>query len=452
VSIADVLAGRRQWWIEQAHVLDGLRLLPDESVNCVVTSPPYWGLRAYGTDPQIWGGDPECAHGWGDAVKRGSATRPSPVRKQLNHANAATRQPLRSAFCAHCGAWRGELGSEPTIALFVEHLVQVFCEVRRVLRTDGVCFLNIGDSYAGSGRGPSKSLNLHNPHSIGVANTQQFRNGQPPIAQPALKAGQIGKHWTPVPEGLKAKDACLIPFRLAIALQDDGWWVRQPIIWSKPNPMPESAKDRCTTSHEYIFHLTKSRRYVWDAAAIAEPVTGNAHARGNGVKPKAESEGRPGFGQDDIDRAFSRRRGTVPTPRQSSIRRPAGWQEGEGSHDVVPAGRYPRSKQNASFSSAVAAVVEVRNARSVWEIPSHPFPQAHFATFPPELARRCILAGCPEGGVVLDPFSGSGTTVMVALRHGRRGIGLELQPNYVDMARERVVEDAPLLNGERSEP
>jgi DNA modification methylase len=214
------------------------------------------------------------------------------------------------------------------------------------------------------------------------------------------------------PTGLKRKDMIGMPWRLAFALQQDGWYLRSDTIWSKPNPMPESVKDRPTKAHEYIFLLSKRRRYYYDAEAIKDPVTGNSHARGNGVNPKAKR---------DAERAFNRRRKTMP-----------------------------KTRQNSSFSSAVNRLVETRNARTVWTIPTQSRDDDHYATFPDELARRCILAGCPPGGTVLDPFVGRGTTVIVALRNQRNGIGIELSQKYCDMARRNIVEDAPLFNGMKS--
>ena len=193
---------------------------------------------------------------------------------------------------------------------------------------------------------------------------------------------------------LKPKDLVGQPWRLAFAMQEDGWWLRSDIIWSKPNPMPESVTDRPTRAHEYVFLLTKSARYWWDAIAAREPVTGGAHGRGNGVNPKASS--------------------------------------------IDPGDHRGRPKQNASFSAVFAGLVDHRNIRTVWEIPTQPFPDAHFATFPEEIPRRCIRAGCPKGGLVLDPFAGSGTTGYVAVSLGRRFLGIELKSEYAEMARRRI--------------
>ena len=315
--------------------LERLRELPDESVQCVVTSPPYWGLRDYGVD--------------------------------------------------------GAYGLEPTLDEYIELMVEVFSEVRRVLRKDGTLWLNLGDSYAGSWGAQSRSAPVD-----------------------GISAGQIQAHpqrtgtGSTARTGLPAKNLVGIPWRVAFALQADGWWLRSDIVWHKPSPMPESVTDRPTRAHEYVFLLTKSARYFYDAESIKEQVTGTAHSRGEGVNPKAKMPGRN-------SRAFV---------------------------DRVPKSR----KQNPSFSAAVAGLVEKRNKRSVWTIATHSFSGAHFATFPPALVEPCILAGSRGGDTILDPFCGSGTTGLVALRLGRKFIGIELNPEYAAMAERRIREDAPLFN------
>lgn len=252
-----------------------------------------------------------------------------------------------------------EIGAEATPAAFVEALTAVMREVRRVLRDDGTLFLNLGDSY-----GPHKNL--------------------------------LG-----------------IPWRVALAMQDDGWILRQDIIWHKPNPMPESVRDRCTKAHEYLFLFAKRPRYHFDAAAISEPIArGDAGSLFHTGKTGTHQGGRASTGDRKI-RFGGSKYGLSDDPKHAT----------KSGNVYVPTGR--------------------RNRRTVWTVPPAAYPGAHFATFPPDLVRPCILAGCPEGGLVLDPFTGAGTTALVALQHGRRFIGCELNPDYAAMTRERI---APALS------
>jgi len=299
--------------------IEGMRTLPDASVYCCVTSPPYWGLRDYGHE--------------------------------------------------------GQIGLESTPDAYVARMVEVFREVRRVLRDDGTCWVNLGDSYNGIG-GPGK------------------QDGGPigPTAAVAI-VGTKGRHIV----GLKAKDLVGIPWRVAFALQADGWWLRQDIIWHKPNPMPESVRDRCTKAHEYVFLLTKSDRYYYDAYAVSEAV---ACVRGPGNK-------RPLKGVEEDGEKHRTRAGLHKAAER--------WRE-EGPP-------------------------ESRNRRSVWTITTKPYSGAHFAVMPADLVEPCIKAGCPEGGTVLDPFAGSGTTLAVAAELGRNAIGCELNPDYIALA-ERRIKDA----------
>ena len=333
-------------------VRERLMELPDESVHCVVTSPPYWSLRDYGLPPQVWGGDSDHRHAWVDE------------------------------HC-ECGAWRGQLGLEPSVELYVDHVVDVFREVRRVLRTDGTLWLNMGDSYAGSvrgGVGESSGLNGGH-HSANESRLAQATMGARSLAQ----------------SGLKRKDLVGQPWRVALALQRDGWWLRSDIIWHKPNAMPESAKDRPTMAHDHLFLLARSERYFYDYDAIVEPVTGTSHHRGVGANRK--------------------------TP---------------------PPGSGVRS--NTDWATRVAAVAGPdRNRRTVWSVPTGKNPCAHSATFPQALVDPCIRAGSPLGGMVLDPFMGTGTVALVALKLQRRYTGIELKPDTVEMAEARLRAEVPLL-------
>lgn len=310
-----------------AVVQGDARALPlaNASVNCVVTSPPYFGLRHYGVAAQI--------------------------------------------------------GLERTVDEYVAQMVEVFREVWRVLRADGTVWLNLGDSYAGSGRG------------IGDTKTDNRGNTASRDLHDAMgERGAIGRSWVAAPPGFKQKDLMMVPARVAIALQADGWYLRQEVIWDKPNAMPTSTKDRPTLSHEKVFLLSKSSRYFYDDKAIAEPA--QRRSSGNSKRKYGEAADRPG----------------------SHVGRSIPWQG------------------------------KTRNKRSVWRIAVRAYRGAHFATFPPELIRPCILAGCPVGGVVLDPFAGSGTTGVVALEERRDFVGVELNESYCRMARGRIA-NTPLSLG-----
>ena len=289
--------------------IEGMRGLPDQSVHTCVTSPPYFGLRDYGM--------------------------------------------------------AGQIGLEDTPDAFVARLVDVFREVRRVLRDDGTLWVNLGDSYAGY-HGNKNAL-------MPTSATNGWTNGTNENSRGDKRPQDIG---------LKQKDLLGIPWRVAFALQADGWYLRQDIIWHKPNPMPESVRDRCTKAHEYVFLLSKSAKYFYDHYRISERSTGR-------------------------ETYFGSKK----------------YSTGSGRND---GGSYDPTKS------------EYRNKRSVWTVATKPFAGAHFATFPPDLIEPCILAGCPVGGTVLDPFGGSGTTAGVALRNGRNAILCELNPEYAALMPERI--------------
>lgn len=359
-------------------VREKLAELPADSVHCIVTSPPYWGLRDYGV--------------------------------------------------------KGQLGMEPTLGEHIETMVEVFREIRRVLRPDGTCWLNYGDCYATAPNGRSAA------DAKAAGNDDRTFRDKPfstvgPIYEPnhekgdrrgdgkqSTHGGQTDNRGRIVAGGtLKPKDLCMIPNRLAIALQDDGWWVRSEIIWHKPNPMPESVTDRPATSHEKIWLLTKSARYFYDAEAVLQPVTGNTHSRVSQDVAKQIGSARANGGT------------RADRPMKAVIRAPKTVAPGLG------------IKNNQSFSDATCLPVLQRNLRNVWTIPVKGFSDAHFATFPPALIEPCIKAGCPADGTVLDPFGGAGTTGLVADRLGRDCILIELNPEYAAMAEKRIQEDAGMF-------
>jgi DNA modification methylase len=311
--------------IYEGDCIQTMKQWPDACVQTCITSPPYYGLRDYGHD--------------------------------------------------------GQIGLEETPEAFVQKLVEVFREVRRVLKDDGTLWLNLGDSYAGSGKGSNSDGTAHASSLLGKQGTHK---GTTEGTKPIQKAGEIG---------LKPKDLIGIPWRVAFALQADGWYLRQDIIWHKPNPMPESVTDRCTKAHEYIFLLSKSSKYYFDNEAIKEDCV-NENMPGSNMRDTRETYGEQNGGNSGLrDLKKKYKDGDWPT---------------------------------------------TRNKRSVWTVTTKPYSGAHFATFPPDLIEPCILAGCPEGGIVLDPFMGSGTTAHTALRAGRKYVGCELNGDYIKLANQRL--------------
>ena len=301
-----------------ADVMEGLARLPDESVHMVCTSPPYWSLRDYGLEPQVWAGEIECGHEWDEQSRYWDNRAGSLIRDEGTadfSGKKDTRGHIKSSFCRLCGAWRGSYGLESTIDLYVQHTVEIFREVRRVLREDGVLFLNLGDTYAGDGRAGKNGIQKWG----GIESINQDRKYGPPITPP----------------GLKPKDLCGIPWRVALALQADGWWLRSDIIWAKPNPMPESCTDRPTRAHEYIFLLTKSAKYHWDQEAVKEPNSQGAIDR-FGKNPAISVKNRKYEGMDGESLAAM----------------------GSKTPEWLPGGR---------------------NLRTVWTIATAPFPEEHFA-------------------------------------------------------------------------
>lgn len=425
--------------------LDRLREMPDESVHCIVSSPPYYGLRDYGLPPQIWGGDPACEHRWQDASYRledhGDQGETDGLEGSSDAQRATRLGDITCGACDTCGAWRGSLGLEPTPELYVQHLMSVLLEALRVLREDGTLWLNLGDSYSSGGR---RSYDADRKLAA------REHDGRPAA-----------------PPGLPPKSLLGIPWRVALALQAAGATLRCDVIWAKGNPMPESVQDRPTRAHEYLFLFSKAERYFYDGEAIREPAT--VGYRGSSFNAGKTAEHQLGRTSDE-----------------------------------------PRADDKK------------RNKRSVWTVNTQPFPEAHFAVFPPELVRPCILAGTSERGccarcgapierevervrmvdgkpaqlgasrqsvhagppremdnntgtsgighkriststrttgwrrtcncdagtvpcTVMDPFNGAGTTGLVALQEGRSYLGIELNPEYVAISNRRLAQTNPLF-------
>jgi DNA modification methylase len=422
--------------VRQGDALTLLRNIPGGTVQTCVTSPPYWGLRDYGTDALVWGGHPEHEHLWGDEIL---VDRADAARSHGGGATGATRTFARGrgSFCS-CGAWLGHLGGQPTPQLYVDHIVDVFREVNRVLRHDGTLWLNLGDCYAtGAGkvgdcpgggeqgaRWRGEVIRHRDARRRDHGRPSLNGRGEPQTTRTAERSGYEGKHnyrvgpltqpnRMPIP-GLKPKDLVGIPWRVAFALQADGWWLRSDIVWAKPNPMPESIADRPTKAHEYLFLLAKSERYFYNAAAIKEPCVYGDHPRNGVPGPPIQAPGQP------IQSGITNRR------RSGNKTRSYGGGAGDRPDDHMGRG-VPWEDEDGQ-----------RNRRSVWTIATEPFVEAHFAVMPQALVEPCILAGSRPGDLVLDPFAGSGTVGVVALRHGRRFLGLELNPEYAVMARRRI--------------
>lgn len=370
-------------WMNRCHFgdcLDTLRRMPDAFVHCGISSPPYYGLRDYGVPPTDW---------------------PAMEYRTLG---GVVQVPAMSCC----------LGLEPTPEAFIGHIVLIYREVRRVLRDDGVCWVNMGDSYCSTAPGTRNA-----PQTKGsTTEPEAWANVRPDT-----------------PDGMKPKDLMGIPWMMAFALRYDGWYLRQGVIWSKPNSMPESVTDRCTKAHEDIFLLSKSPRYWFDHEAIKEPanLTGKGNANGfrggayvnNATFDNSEGGKRTQTGnvgarsaRDSFKRDFSTKQRKQNSTNESFVPNssPHGGLHREGSE------REPES----------------RNKRSVWTVATKPYKGAHFATYPEELVEPMVLAGCPPGGIVLDQFFGSGTTGAVAQRLGRQWIGCELNTAYKPLQDERL--------------
>jgi len=340
----------------QGNCIDKIKELEDNYIDCVVSSPPYYGLRDYGT-ASYDGGDPDCKHSITDGIVD-------------NKNNKLIERPDRASDkknCVKCGAKRidEQFGLEKTYQDYLANTVKVFATFRPKLKDTATIWWNVGDSYSSGLRTSTTNQSLRGGKDYGVTRT-------------------------PVQNGIKEKDLLMIPNRVAIALQESGWYIRSEIIWHKPNPMPESIKDRPTSAHEKIWLITKSKKYYYDSDAIREPLASSSLTR--------------------LNQDIKNQKGSF----------------------VAHAGK----KSNGAMKPVISG--DKRNKRNVWTITTKPCKEAHFATFPKDLIEPCIKAGCPEGGVVLDPFGGAGTTGIVAQSLNRQAILIELNPEYIKISKNRI--------------
>lgn len=396
--------------ILQGDCLEVLKTLPDKSVDMCVTSPPYYGLRDYGTGEWI-GGDPNCPHR--RLSKQSDKTITGHAQDELK---GNVGDAIYKTVCPLCGAVRvdRQIGLEESPEEYIDKLVLVFREVKRVLKDEGTLWLNIGDSYWGSGSRGFDFTDRLSDRSL----LQQGSKGTIDLHNLPKLVGNVN--------GYKNKDMIGIPWMLAFALRADGWYLRQDIIWHKPNPMPESVKDRCTKSHEYIFLLSKSPHYYFDYKAIQEEAVCKDDRR--------HGEGRIAYDGKRLDGKDAKAQQSFVKITDKRNKRDV-W---EVDHkNLQYNGQQNHSMHERRAEGLPDIEYEKRNKRDVWSVTTKAVKEAHFATFPEKLVEPCILAGSPVGGVVLDPFFGSGTTGIVANRLNRSYIGIELNEEYVDIAKKR---------------
>jgi DNA modification methylase len=368
--------------IHVGDCLQKLKELPDRSVDCIITSPPYFGLRDYGT--ATWeGGSAQCDH----KAPHSNKLFGNPLFNENRPSRAATQTVGYRDVCGKCGARRidSQIGLEPTFDEYIVKLVAIFRECRRVLKDTGTLWLNLGDKY----------LN---------------------------------------------KQLLLLPHRVAIALQDDGWVLRQEIVWEKSNVTPESVTDRCTRSHEYVFMFAKAaKRYSYGKTAIKEKI-----AIGDDLRPHRPDDTKNKSAVWAVSGATGKCADyfyDAEAIREPSKSLNTADAKRIGKGRMTFADGRKRDGKDGNGQESFVSVSETRNMRSVWPVPTKGFKGAHFAVFPEALIEPCVKAGCPEGGVILDPFMGSGTTAVVAEKHNRDWIGIELNPEYAAMARKRNADD-----------
>lgn len=435
---------------------DCMKVLPqleEESVDFVMFSPPYWGLRDYGeATATIWGGSQECDHSWSEermTLVHENRNFTEGTQEEVHGAKPTTfikkYDDLKAGFCVKCGAWRVQLGLEPHPQLYISHMVEVFRAIRRVLKKTGSVYVVLGDTYFGGGRG----------QKLEETSPKQFSNRGSRTIVGMPKHESDGSNW------LLPKQKLLIPYRLAIALQEDSWILRNDIIWSKPNAMPSSVKDRLNVTHEIIFHFVKSKRYYYNLDAIREPHITPLHSSGRKDTDQ--------YGEDlgsrkrllgiGSERKWGTSKGKNPgdvvhTKHDLAVNRLGDFSytdplhtkaynlKGKNPGDTIKIGMH----HGSSLTKGRATHYEGQNIENhplgsnpgdFWSLPTKPFKGAHFAVYPEKLCVRPILSSCPPNGIVLDPMAGSGTTMKVARDLGRSCIAIELNPQYCEIARKR---------------
>ena len=376
------------------NVLDKLKEIPDDSVDCVCTSPPYYGLRKYKAPDVIFGGDSACEHEWQPAKLKlhygESSLQPEKklLNKKMNPENN-DHEKIESNVCSKCGAWKGQLGLEPDYHLYLDHLLMVTAELKRVLKPTGTLWWNMGDSYAGSNNGsndyraipgltPERNKLIYNNQKVGI-------------------------------QDMPSKSLMQLPTRFAIRMADEqGWILRNTLIWHKRNHMPSSVKDRLSNGYEFIFFFTKQKRYFFNLDAVRVPVK---------------------FPKDVARRMYQDKQANVnPFNKGTDAARHT---KQDMAHNRI--GTYSDPLYTKPLNPLG------KNPGDVLELTTQPFKGAHFAVFPPKLPEFCIKAGSPENGIVLDPFAGSGTTMLVAKQLGRSAIGIEISPEYAELIKKRLI-------------
>jgi len=479
---------------------------PEDSIDLVVTSPPYWGLRDYGSETiKMWGGDPECEHEW--AEETASFNKQGGEGKQSTNLGTLRGEDQKSDFCSECGAWRGSLGLEPHPQLFIDHLAEICLEIKRVLKPSGTFWINLGDSYA------SMKGKCYNPGG-GATSLPQDAFKELTREQNPNRMLKSDGGW------LQPKQLLMIPARVAIALQHDGWILRNDIIWHKPNHMPSSVKDRLTCAYEHVFLFAKARRYYFDLDAIRKPHSASTIQRVTQPNVMNQQGGEKQIALRGKKKSPKDRGSRSADMVKSLAEKYQGKFDGIGEESEKYGSPRARTQRRRKSDENYPYLVEHhhdenfyhpkgKNPGDLWRIPTTPFPGAHFATFPPKLIKPIVKAGCPRwicsrcgkprtritepkftlhtgeteskylkgtsanrlallrqaareqgveyvneretagwsdcgcgadwvGGVVLDPFAGSGTALRVARRLGRRFIGIEINPEYAEMAEKRI--------------